>query len=58
MTRNDIMGALMDITHEMTGDIETVYEAKRAYSADEVMDMINHYAERLIDLRHSIAGRG
>lgn len=54
MTRNDIICGLMDITHEMASDIERIYKEKRPYSADEVMDIINSYAERLIGLRRKM----
>lgn len=57
MTRNDIMYRLMDITHGITDDIERINEERRAYSPDEVMDLINSYAERLIDLRHEMGSR-
>ena len=57
MTRNDIMYRLMDITHVITDDIERINEERRAYSPDEVMDLINSYAERLIDLRHEMGSR-
>lgn len=54
MTKTDIVKALMEITHEMTTEIEKAYESQRTYSADEMMDLINYYAEKLIDLRLSI----
>ena len=54
MTKTEIVNELFNITHEMTTDIEKAYEDQRMYSADEVMDLINYYAEKLIDLRLSI----
>jgi len=57
MTRNDIMCKLMDITHEITSDIERINDERRQYSPDEVMDLINSYAEQLIDLRHEMGSR-
>ena len=57
MTRNDIMAKLIDITHVITTDIESINEEQRQYSPDEVMDLINSYAERLIDLRHEMGSR-
>lgn len=54
MTKTDIVKELMEITHEMTGEIEKANEEQRTYNADEVMDLINYYAEKLIDLRLNI----
>lgn len=54
MTKTDIVIQLMEITYEITTEIEKEAESPRSYNADEVMDMLNYFAETLIDLRLQI----
>lgn len=42
MTRNDIMAKLMDITHVITTDIESINAEQRQFSPDEVMVKKNY----------------
>ena len=55
MTKTDIVRQLMEITHEITTEIEKEAETPRSYNADEVMDLLNYFAEKLIDLRLQIS---
>lgn len=55
MTKTDIVRQLMEITHEITTEIEKEAESPRSYNADEVMDLLNYFAEKLIDLRLQIS---
>lgn len=55
MTKTDIVRHLMEITHEITMEIEKEAESTRSYNADEVMDLLNYFAEKLIDLRLQIS---
>lgn len=55
MTKTDIVRQLMEITHEITTEIEKEAETQRSYNAEEVMDLLNYFAEKLIDLRLQIS---
>ena len=54
MTKTEIVRQLMEITHEITSEIEKAGETQRTYNADEVMDLLNYFGEKLIDLRLEI----
>ena len=43
MTKTEIVRQLMEITHEITTEIEKEAESQRSYNADEVMDLLNYF---------------